>query len=135
MGASGVSWDEDDGALDWVQEYETDGLGAITRAFDAALEAEDGAYLDGDIGAAVIAAAQYVAAARDGDHALLETHPPVTAEIAEHPNLDGLAARALAALARILDEDASELFDLWNENDALFGAWSAGIDALQARLS
>lgn len=135
MGASGVAWNENDGALDWLHEYEEHGLTAITRAFDQAIDADQDDSLEVDEGAAVIAAAHYVAAARDGDHTLLEHHPPVSADLANHPDLEELSARATAALARVLDEDASEIFQIWNENDGLFARWIATVDALLARLS
>jgi len=72
MGAWGEKAFENDAALDWVATLDDEGLSAIHAILSHVADADDSEYLDVDDGAAAIAAAEVVAAARHGHDRLNE---------------------------------------------------------------
>jgi hypothetical protein len=100
--------------LDWVKNaFKPGGAAAVEAALRYAVESAEDAYLDIDEASAVVAAAEFVAAARDGDLSKLGT---VRNDFAAHrqaltsPHLLPLARQALERVLR-----KSELQELWTE--------------------
>ena len=129
MGAWGVGAFDNDAALDWIDTLERLGTEAMLVAFQTV--AEEGERIEVEQARIAIAAAEAVAAARE--------HPAaeLPGELAEWVQAHGgevdapLAAQAVDAVTRI--RDASDLRDLWGEDDS--GAeWDAGIAELLDRL-
>jgi hypothetical protein len=114
MGAWGEKAFENDSALDWFNDLEAEGVEALRHLLESVAETDEEDYLDIDDGAAAIAAAEIVAAARGrGRDRLTE---PVIAwldasgdELVEEDLL--LAA---AAIERVVGA-SSELRELWEE--------------------
>ena len=114
MGAWGHGSFENDSALDWVKDaFKPGGAAAVEAALRYAVESAEDAYLDIDEASAVVAAAEFVAAARDGDLSKLGT---VRNDFVAHrqaltsPHLLPLARKALERVLR-----KSELQELWTE--------------------
>lgn len=129
MGAWGREPFENDGAHDWL--LERDGYGSdaalCASAFDGVIGVED--YLEVDMGQRVVAAAAWMAGARDGDLAAL---PELPAWRGDPPTATD-CQRAAAALDRILLAPTSELAELWDESPD--GAlWRVSLAALKSRL-
>lgn len=130
MGAWGIGAFENDAALDWVSDLEAEGVHSITGALSLE-DADD--YLDVDVGCEGIAAAEVVAAARDGDAGTLPE--PVREWLdANAGSITSDHVQAAAKfLARVLDDD-SEIAELFAEGpDA--AAWRDEVEALLARLA
>lgn len=135
MGAWGTGIFEDDTALDALAGLrdDDDPLAAMRQAFESAREAD---YLDYDGACAALVGAAIVDAA--GRRASL-------GEVGDEDGLDAwigsldrkrvvaLSGFAADALAKVLS-DASELRELWSENETDFPAWKGGIEALRGRL-
>jgi len=130
VGAWGPGAFENDTAGDFCWSV-TDGggLAALEDAFEHVLEAAD-EDLEAPAAEEAIAAAAIVARLKDGT----PLDDGLEAWIAkERPAIsDALAAKARAALARILTAP-SELLDLWQETED-FPDFKAGIDGLLRRL-
>ena len=135
MGAWGAGSFDNDDAVDFVVRLEHEGKTAIAAALEdvTRLDAED--YLEAPEASCAVAAAELVAATRDGDVSRL----PQAAQAWLAGHGDGLATPALLTLAhrsveRVLTQ--SELKDLWDEHDAGMqsGAWITGVRQLIARL-
>jgi len=134
MGAWGAGNFENDTALDWVWDLEgADDLSPVEAAIAGVL-AGDEEYLDADAGSMGLAAAEVVAA--------LRKRPPddlpaeVSAWVEAHPLEPGadLVRDCLAAVAKIRDDEASELRELWAEEEELLAEWHGAVDDLVARL-
>ena len=130
MGAWGIGGFENDDALDWVADLEADGVTAIREAID--LTAAD-AYLDVDVGARVIAAAEVVAAARDGDASTLPDDVREWLESNAGTITEDDAGACVVAIQRVLRE-SSELPELWKESDD-GAAWLEEVESLLARFA
>jgi hypothetical protein len=131
MGAWGHGSFENDSALDWVKNaFKPGGAAAVEAALRYAVESAEDAYLDVDEASAVVAAAEFVAAARDGDLSKLGT---ARNDFATHrqsltsPHLLPLANRALERVLR-----KSELQELWAEGQDK--SWFNAMTNLLARL-
>jgi len=131
MGAWGHGSFENDSALDWVKDaFKPGGAAAVEAALRYAVESAEDAYLDVDEASAVVAAAEFVAAARDGDLSKLGT---VRNDFAAHrqsltsPHLLPLAKQALERVLR-----KSELQELWTEGQDK--SWLNEMTNLLARL-
>jgi len=131
MGAWGHGSFENDSALDWLENaFKPGGAAAVEAALRYAAESEEDAYLDIDEASAVVAAAEFVAAARDGDLSKLGT---TQSDFAAHrqsltsPHLLVLARKALARVVR-----KSELQELWTEGQD--ASWQREMSNLLARL-
>ena len=130
MGAWGVEVYDNDDAADWCADLEADGARAIAQALGAALQ--DG-YLDGDVGARALAAADVLGRLRTGDVALDSAYGPgdwMRAQSAA-PS-DDLVRLAERAVDRVTGPD-SELAELWRETED-FGAWQASVRTVIGRL-
>jgi hypothetical protein len=135
MGAWGPGSFDNDSALDWLHALaDSEDDGALIDALAEVLDAEDGAYLDADVGMPAVAAAEVIASLGGRRAQKLPAQlgawigaqsPEVARELVEKH-----AADALEALARVTDGPSSELAELWD------GAaeWRAAIDDLAARL-
>jgi hypothetical protein len=131
MGAWGHGSFENDSALEWVEKaFKPGGAAAVEAALRYAVESPEDAYLDIDEASAVVAAAEFVAAARDGDLSKLGS---VRNDFSAHrqsltsPHLLPLARRALEHVLR-----KSELQELWTEG--LDKSWQNEMTNLLARL-
>ncbi len=135
MGAWGAGSFENDDALDLVVRLEREGKTAIRAALEDVTRLGAEHYLEAPEASCAIAAAELVAAARDGDVSRL----PETAQDWLAGQGDGFATAALLALAgraveRVLAQ--SELRDLWEEGGAGAQpeAWRSSIRQLISRL-
>lgn len=107
---------ENDDAIEWLEGFETDGPRAIDEALNAVGELEPGEYVEGQVAAHALAAAEVVAAARDGDDTRLpESLADSMEEHRDAINDGGFAKVALKAVTRILKR--SELKDAWDEDE------------------
>jgi hypothetical protein len=114
MGAWGYGSFENDSALDWLgNDFRPRGAAAVEEALRAAAESPEGAYLDVDDASAAVAATEFVAAARDGDHSKLGSALNDFAAHRQFLTSPHLLPLARQALDRILRQ--SELRDLWTE--------------------
>lgn len=135
MGAWGAGNFENDTALDWVWELEAaDDLGPVEAALADVLVAADEGDLDADVGSIGLAAAEVVAAL--GGRPLDGLPEEVAAWVQAHPfePVADLVRDGLAAVARIRDDEASELRELWAEEEELLAEWHVVVDDLVARL-
>ncbi|MGD8627285.1 MAG: DUF4259 domain-containing protein [Anaerolineae bacterium] len=133
MGAWGAGSFENDTALDWVWALEeSSDLRLVEEAIWDVLHCGDD--LDADVGSVGLAAAEVTAALRGKPVAGL---PEEVAEwVGNYRNDPGdtLVADCLAAVDRIRNDDASELKELWEEDDELAPAWHSVLDDLATRL-
>lgn len=127
----GTAFQNDDVA-DWLVGFETDGVPAIEAALTAVTELEPEDFIEAADAAFALAAAELVAAARDGDparlpksiHSALESHEDAI-------NAAKLASAARKAVQRVLKN--SELKDL-AEEEGEGEEWSEDISELLERL-
>jgi hypothetical protein len=133
MGAWGEGSFENDTALDWVWDLtESTDLGVVERAISYVLDCGD--YLDADAGCIGLAAAEVVAALRKRP---VDGLPEEVSEWIQTRRItpsERLVKDSLAAIARIRDDDASELRELWGEDDAPPTEWYSVLDDLVRRL-
>lgn len=135
MGAWGCGSFENDDAAAWVHEFKNGGVTAVASALERVCGIADGEYLEAPEASAAIAAAEIVAAARDGDPSTLSQ----TAREAFARHRDPLIASHLSESARRAVERIrrrSELKDLWEEGDqsAKGNDWCGEVDRLLRRL-
>jgi hypothetical protein len=133
MGAWGRGSFDNDDASDWVYEFERDGVAAVESALRQATALGEDDYLQAPEAAQAIAAAEIVAAARDGDLSKLSATARDAfsgpQQAVTSANLWELAGQAVERVLR-----QSELKELWEEGDD-GEAWSQDVAALLARLS
>ena len=132
MGAWGAGSFENDGAADWVHEFEQSGAAAVRSALETVSKLGDSEYLEAPEASMAIAAAEIVAAARDGDQSSLsegarECFSQFQASLTGSDLLE-LARRAVERTRR-----QSELKDLWEES-AERKRWFGEVDRLSSRL-
>jgi len=114
MGAWGHGSFENDSALDWTENsFKRGGAAAVDAALRHAAESAEDAYLDVDEASAAVAAAEFVAAARDGDLSKLDSLQNDFAAHRQSLTSPHLVALARQALERVLRN--SELQELWGE--------------------
>lgn len=120
MGTWGIEPFENDTAADWVWDLEE---ATSVEPLVTAL-AVGPAYIDADVGVLAVCAAHLLAAVRDPGRVVeipedllgfLKQHRPALLTIDPAP--------AIAVLKRILDEDDSELAQLWQESDEDYAKW------------
>lgn len=128
MGAWGIGPFENDAALDWIGDLESDGVGAIDRAL-ARTSGSD--YADTDDASAAVAAAVIVAAGR-GQYAA-DLPEEVAAWLQGHAREISVALieQARGALRAVM---TSELQELWAETDEL-DAWEQTIERINSGLA
>ncbi|MDQ3032184.1 MAG: DUF4259 domain-containing protein [Myxococcota bacterium] len=129
MGAWGPGSFENDGALDWVAEFQDEADEAmLDETLRGVVDADPGDYVDVDDAAAALAAAEVVAATNG--HAA-KSLPEELASLALKPN----AARTKLAVDAVRRVQAgSELQELWEENGPN-ATWRAIVDELLVRLA
>ena len=90
--------------------------------------------IETDYGTAIIAAAEAIAALRGNPGARLPRQ--LVEWVAAHRAIDAAShvAKALALLDAVLS-DASELRELWQENEESYPAWTQGIHDLKRRVN
>ena len=113
--APGVIFENDD-AIEWLEGFETDGPRAIDEALNAVVDLEAGEYVEAQVVAYALAAAELVAAAREDDQSRLPES--LTDSMEEHRdaiNEGAFAKIALKAVTRILKR--SELKDQWDDDE------------------
>lgn len=123
MGAWGVGSFQNDAALDWVWELESDSDGSVLQRAFASFPDDDG-------GSIAIAAGEVVAAAFGSP--LQELPGEVTAWLAKTDGVGDDLRRTAIETVRLV-RDGSELRSLWDEVRP--DAWLAAVDDLLARLS
>ena len=107
---------ENDDTIEWLEGFETDGPRAIDEALNAVGDLEAGEYVEAQFAAYALAAAELVAAAREGDDTRLPAS--LAASMEEHRdaiNEGAFAKIALKAVTRILKR--SELKDQWDDDE------------------
>lgn len=123
---------EHDDAIEWIEGFETDGARAVEEALTAVGDLEAGEYVEGQVAAYALAAAELVAAARDGDDQRLpESLRESMDEHRDAINQGTFSKAALKAVTRILKR--SELKDQWDD-DADGEAQLEEVRDLQERL-
>jgi len=131
------AWDmgpfDNDDALDWVWELsESDDLTVVNQALQNVIDTSG--YLEAPTASMAVAAAEVVAALKDRPKAQLP------AEVVEWVKMHGsevdatLVAAARQAIARIRDEDSSELAQLWSESGDAAEVWRSELTDLEQRL-
>jgi hypothetical protein len=133
MGAWGSGIYENDDAADWTAEFADLGLEAVEAALDVALGTD---YLESPEGACALAAADVVARLVSGRGEDSPYCEDVVAWVQANritPSA-ALVEKARAAVSRVRGAD-SELAELWSEDPASSGEWSATIADVEERLS
>ena len=131
MGAWGHGSFENDSALDWMDNaFRPGGAAAVEAALRYVAESAEDANIDVDEASAVVAAAEFVAAARDGDLSRLGTAQNDFAAHRQSLTSPRLLPLARKALARVLRK--SELQELWSEGQDK--SWLDEMNNLLARL-
>jgi hypothetical protein len=132
MGVWGSGSFENDDAADWVCEFENSGVAAAASALEQVSSIAEDEYLEAPEASMAIAAAEIVAAARDGDLSKLsETAREAFARYRESLIASQLSESARRVVERILRR--SELKELWEESEE-GEIWSRGMDTLSLRL-
>lgn len=134
MGAWGTGAFENDDAVDWLAQLTDEGAGIVRQTFDEVLRTAP-AYVERDVGARTVAAAELVAAlqGRPGH----DLPPELIAWLAAHSH--GLADARLVedaqrALTCAVDAQISELAELWADTPDAH-RWQRGVADLRARLA
>ena len=118
MGQWGESMFESDGVLDFLTEFHNSkDFTLIENAVNNVLESED--YLDVDDCYNVIAAAEIVAAIKGHKSAEFPHHLDFTVTNFEEKINDKLIKTIKKALKKVLTQEDSELFELWDDPDSL----------------
>ena len=132
MGAWGEKAFENDSALDWLNDLESEGVDALRDLLARVTDTDEEDYLDVDDGASAIAAAEIVAAARGRGRDRLTK--PVLAWL--DANADDLVEQDLILAARAVERVVagnSELRELW-EDGGPDSPWHADVRTLLTRL-
>lgn len=132
MGAWGEKAFENDSALDWLDDLESEGVDALRDLLARVMDTDEADYLDVDDGAPAIAAAEIVAAARGRGRDRLTK--PVIAWL--DANADDLVEEDLILAARAVERVVagnSELRELWEEGGP-DSPWHADVRTLLTRL-
>jgi hypothetical protein len=132
MGAWGHLPFENDDAHDIVSEFMDAPSFAILFACTDLVLTKEGEYIEAPDGAAVVAAAEIVAAARGKAGGGIEDKIAAAAEKLGDPPID-LVERSKRALVRV--QNNSELADLWHQNKELEHDWHDSIEDLLNRLA
>ena len=132
MGAWGEKAFENDSALDWLDDLESEGVDALRDLLARVADTDEADYLDVDDGAPAIAAAEIVAAARGRGRDRLTK--PVIAWLDE--NADDFVEEDLVLAAHAVERVVagnSELRGLW-EDGGPDSPWHTDVRTLLTRL-
>jgi hypothetical protein len=129
MSAWGEKAFENDSALDWLAEFEREGVTALRSILSTVAETDEDEYLDVDDGAGGVAAAEIVAAA------VGRGRERVPKQVATwlHANAGAIHSEDVAVARRAIERVVapnSELGGLWDRDTA----WNADIRVLLTRL-
>ena len=136
-GALGGAWDigpfENDDALDWVWELtDSSDVSPLNRAFDDVLRSSR--YVEAPSASTAIAAAEVLAAlkgkARDG----LPDEVTQWVEGRKLPADNRITEKAVNAIRLVMDDEVSELAQLWADEPELAEDWRASLEDLLERL-
>ncbi len=115
MAAGGTGTFDNEDALEWIGGFGADGANAIVEAFDNINNLDPTDYIEAEIAAHALAAAELVAAARDGDtDRLPEDAVASLRENAAKINAAKLLAAGRKAVSRVLKQ--SELREQWEDS-------------------
>lgn len=115
MAAGGTGTFDNDDAVEWISGFGADGSNAIEEAFETINDLEPGDYIEADLAAHALAAAEVVAAARDGDVSRLPQDAVASVkENAGKINAAKLLAAGRKAVTRVLK--GSELKEEWEDS-------------------
>lgn len=115
MGAGGTGTFDNEDAVEWIAGFGGDGTNEIEEAFENINELDSGDYIEADVAAHALAAAEVVAAARDGDTSRLpEDAVEALTEGADKINAAKLLPAARKAVTRVLKN--SELKEQWEDS-------------------
>lgn len=131
MGAWGSGSFENDDAADWVSQFDDSGVAAVETTLREVCELTDDDYLEAPEASEAVAAAEIVAAMRDGD--LSQLSDDARKAFAKHQatrDNSSVSNSARTAIERILQQ--SELKELWEEGDGR--SWVTAMARLQSRL-
>ncbi|WP_432732461.1 DUF4259 domain-containing protein [Jeongeupia wiesaeckerbachi] len=128
------AWSENsfgnDDALDWVAEcVDSKSAEIVSATLISALNAK---YIEAPQGAAAVAAAEVVAAARGKANAAMPQELNKWLALQSAPKLVELSPIAKKVLLKIRHKESSELYQLWSENGA--EKWLATVKDLEVRL-
>jgi Domain of unknown function (DUF4259) len=132
MGAWGMGSFENDDAADWVYEFEGSGASAVASALEQVSALAPDEYLEAPEASVALAAAEIIAAVRDGD--LSNLSESAREALTKHKTSfagSALSDSARTAVERILAQ--SELRELWEEGEG-GGGWLEAMAKLLARL-
>lgn len=132
-GAWGAGSFENDDALDWVWELEAStGSSVLVEALESVADEES--YIEAPSGSYAVAAAEVLAALAGKPSEALP--PGVVAWTKNHafkPSSE-LLETARLALANVMDENRSELAQLWSESEDFYQEWKSHLTDLSGRL-
>lgn len=131
MGAWGHQSFENDTALDWVLTLSDSNDASLLNTSLDAVQSEQEEYLDADVCAEAISAAEIVAALNGKASNELPEEVNAWLRGKQHTS-DDLKTRAKTAVAAVLED--SELKELWEETE-YFADWKATMEDLQSRLN
>jgi hypothetical protein len=132
MGTNGIGTFDDDDGMEWLDAFGGDGVSAVREALEAVNDLDSGDYLEATEATHALAAAELVAAARDGDTSRLP--PEAVAQLSEKIEELGDArfvAPARRAVTRVLK--SSELRDVWEDTPEA-EEWEENVRELLERL-
>lgn len=130
-GAGTGTFDNDD-AMEWIGGFGSDGAASVQEALEAISELDPMDYVEADIAAHALAAAEVVAAARDGDTSRLPKDAVGSLkENAAKIKAAKLLGTARKAVTRVLKN--SELREQWEES-AEIDEWEDDVRELLERL-
>jgi hypothetical protein len=134
MGAWGHGSFENDDAADWVSDFEANGVSAVVSVLEHVTQLGEDEYLEAPEASMAVAAAEMVAAARDGDLSALPSDNERKALSRHQAALRDpqLVALARQAVERVLQQ--SELKDLWSESGTPDPSWLNVMGTLSSRL-
>jgi Domain of unknown function (DUF4259) len=130
MGAWSIEHFDNDAALDWLYDFSMDpSVQVLEDTFNVVVDAADD-YIETDDGAAVLAAAEVIAAAKGKK----STAYPEDTEVFSSLRISlELVAKALQAIDIVSRQDNSELKELWQESDE-YEDWQKAVSELKERL-
>jgi hypothetical protein len=132
MSGDGTGTFDNDDAMEWLGGFGSDGATAVQGALETITEMDPLDYLEADVAAHALAAAEIVAAARDGDTSRLpkDAHASL-AENAAKINAAKLLPVARKAVNRVLKN--SELREQWEDSPDI-EEWEDDVRELLERL-
>ena len=133
MGAWGAGSFQNDQALEWLGEVESeDDVALVEDALGTVAEAAEDDFLDADDCSVAIAAAEIIAAMGGQPSPRLPDGMKDWCDEQEEPDPE-MVSDALAALTRI--REGSELVEQWSEGGELNQRWVSGLEDLARRLA